>query len=250
MHATENSIYYAILIICLVVGCIIGFFIVSLIRQHRKNIELYKLKVSAEISTLEKERARISADLHDDLGPMLSAVKFKIGSAEAHGEDVELLKDAEHYIDDVIRKMRMISNNMLPGTLMRKGLEFAVTEFLSQASTGTAMKISFSHNDIPVLYDDLKINLYRIVQEIVHNAMKHSHASQMKIELFATDKIITLRSSDNGRGFDHQKAGKENTGLGLRNLLSRTELLQGELFIESTPGKGTSYNIEIPLERK
>lgn len=250
MHVSESSLYYALLIICLVVGSIIGFFVVSLIRQHKKNIELYKSKISAEISTLEKERARIAADLHDDLGPMLSAVKFKITTTDVHPEDAPLLKEAVHYVDDVIQKMRMISNNLLPGTLMRKGLVFAVNEFIGQSGSATAMKIIFTHNEIPDLYDDLKINLYRIIQELIHNAIKHAGASEMKIELKATDKMLTLITADNGKGFDNSKACKDGGGLGLLNLLSRTELLQGDMYIESVPGKGTSYNMEFPLERK
>ena len=208
---------------------------------------MYKSKLSAEIATLEKERARISADLHDDLGPMLSAIKFKMSGLEVGTEDAETLTEAEHYIDDVIKKLRMISNDLLPGTLLRKGLAFATEEFIHNVRNTNNMAISFSYGNIPPLRTELCVNLYRIIQEIIHNAIKHSGASKMTVRLDATDHLMQLVCSDNGKGFDHNKANKEKTGLGLRNVWSRTELLQGDLYLESAPGEGTTYTIELPL---
>ena len=94
MHAPEVSLFNTIIIICFILGVIIALFIISLVKQHRRNIELYKSKIAAEINTLENERARISADLHDDLGPILSAIKFKIDGVETDNAGFLLLKEA------------------------------------------------------------------------------------------------------------------------------------------------------------
>jgi signal transduction histidine kinase len=96
-------------------GVVLIYFIVTIVRHQRRNIRLYKSKILAEITTLEKERARIASDLHDELGPILSAVKFKINSLDIHNdEDQNLLDKSNKNIDEIIRRMREISNDLLP----------------------------------------------------------------------------------------------------------------------------------------
>lgn len=249
MHAPETSLYNAIIITCIIFGSVIILLIVAMMRQHRRNIDLYKLKISAEISTLEKERSRIASDLHDDLGPMLSAIKFKISSIEPNNDDKELLLQAESYIDDVLQKLRQISNDLMPGTLLRKGLTYAVDEFIQRVSGYHRLVITFSHTEIPSLPNDISINLYRIILEIIHNALKHSFGTHLNINLSGDEKKIALKTEDNGKGFDIFTANKNFKGLGLRNILSRTELLGGDMYVESAPGEGTSYSISIPLDQ-
>ena len=248
MHAPEITIYNAVIFTFLIFGTIVTLLIVSMMKQHKRNIDLYKMKISAEITTLENERKRISADLHDDLGPMLSAIKFKISSVDAADEDLVQLEQAESYIDDVIQKLRQISNDLMPGTLLRKGLSFAVEEFIQKVSGLHNLVINFKHTPIPSLPDEACVNLYRIILEIIHNALKHSQATNLDISLTVSDKKLKLATSDNGKGFDYLVANKKFKGLGLRNILSRTELLGGEMYVESAPGEGTSYVITIPVK--
>lgn len=248
MHAQEDSLFKFILIICLVLGAVISFFIISLVRQHRRNIEMYKAKIAAEITTLENERARISADLHDDLGPLLSAIKFKISSVETNEEDGIVIAQSGKHIDEVINKLRLISNNLLPATLLRKGLVYATEEFIQQAGYTNNLIINFRYGNIPPLPKDIAVNVYRIIQEIIHNSIKHSGAKKLDISLHADENMLLLRCRDSGKGFDQSKVAKDKAGLGLRNLWSRTELLHGEMFLESQLNKGTSYIIEIPLK--
>lgn len=247
MDAHETTIYTTILIVSIVGGSIIIFFILSMMRQHRRNIALYKSKIKAEITTLENERSRVSADLHDELGPLLFTVKFKISSVESTPEDQKVLEEASSYLDDIIQRIREISNDLMPGTLLRKGVFLAIEEFIEGLSKNTPVHILFTYPTIVDLSKEKAINLYRIVQEIIHNTLKHSKATDLEIELIATDSKITLHSHDNGIGFDYLTKTRENTGLGLRNLLSRTELMGRDLYVEAKPGDGTSYTIEIPL---
>lgn len=248
MDAQQTTIYQAVLITALVLGIIITYFIVSILRQQRRNIELYKSKILAEITTLENERKRVSSDLHDDLGPLLSSIKFKIDSIEiSKPEDKLVMQQTIGHIDETIKRLREIANNLTPNTLRRKGIVLAVEEFIEKNSGPAELKISFQHNDIPPLKPEHAVNLYRIIQEITHNAIKHSKATELLIEMKCDDKMLLLQTKDNGVGFDQKRAATDNAGLGLRNLLSRTEVMHGDIFVESQPGRGVKYLFEIPL---
>jgi two-component system, NarL family, sensor kinase len=248
MDAHQTTIYAAILISSSIIGIIIVYFIISLIHQQRRNRALHKRSIEAEINTLEKERTRIAADLHDDLGPLLSAIKFSVGSLDIYSDtDTKTVDRVYDHIDSLMQRMREISTDMMPNTLLRKGLVAAILEFIDNIPKPASLEILFVYSEIPELPQDKSIHLYRIAQEIIHNTIKHAGASSLKIEIKITGTLLVLLSADNGTGFDYNLQSRENDGLGLRNLFSRTEMLAGKLFVESTPGKGTSYIFEIPL---
>ena len=248
MDASETKIFTAILITSIVLGMIIAFFIVSLIRHQRKNQKLYKSKILAEITTLENERARIASDLHDELGPILSAVKFKINSLDIHSSGDQLILDKSNKnIDEIISRMREISNDLLPNTLLRKGLITAMEESVEDLKKSNKLEIKFTYQQAVDIPKEKTVNIYRILQEIIHNTLKHAQAIELRIELKQEKQRLVILTEDNGKGFDYNQQSKENTGLGLRNLLSRTEVLGGNMYIESRSGKGTKYTFEIPL---
>lgn len=248
MDASQTTIYTAVLITGIIIGTIIIYFIVTIIRHQRRNNDLYKSKILAEITTLEKERARIASDLHDELGPILSSVKFRINSLDVNSEeDLEQLGKANQHIDEMIRQMREISNDLMPNTLIRKGLIMAMKEAINNMSKTTGLRINFNHENIPDLARDKSINLYRMLLEIIHNVIKHSKATQLNIEIKTKNQTLIVLTEDNGSGFDYTSAVQEKSGLGLRSLLSRTDIMGGEMFIESKPDKGTRYIFEIPL---
>ena len=123
MDAQEARIYMAVIITVVVLGIIIGYFAISVIRQQRRNMELQKANALAEISAMERERARIAIDLHDDVGPVLSVIKFRVDNANvSDAEEQEELKKASAQLDEVIARMREVSNNLMPSVLQRKGL--------------------------------------------------------------------------------------------------------------------------------
>src|SRR5690349_8916044 len=131
MDAKETSFFTAVLIVSIIIGVIIIYFITSIIRQQRRNIDLYRQSVLAEITAMEKERARIAADLHDELGPMLSAIKLKINSFElTDADDLIQVDKTNAHIDGLIKRMREISYDLIPNTLIRKGLVVALKEFI------------------------------------------------------------------------------------------------------------------------
>lgn len=248
MDAQETRIYTAIIITSIVLGTVIAYFIISILRQQKKNMELHKQNILAEITQIEKERARIAADLHDDLGPLLSAVKMKINSFELNQKDdqVEIGKTNEH-IDDILKRVREISFDLMPNSLLRKGLYMAIKEFIGYLNNSSGIHFIFSSKTDIKLSEQRSINIYRIIQEIVHNAIKHSRATELKIKLETIKNKLVLSIADDGIGFDYNKESKNTIGFGLRSLLSRTQIMGGQMFLESQKGKGTTYTFEIPL---
>ena len=249
MDAYQTSIYTAILIASVIIGLIIVYFVISMIRQQRLNQQLYKSKISAEITTLEKERARIAADLHDEMGPVLSSVKLKVNCLDiTSAEDQAQLEKINSHIDQIILRMREISNDLMPTTFLRKGLAAAIEESIADNDFNSDLQIKFQHSDIPTLDPDKAIHVYRIIQEILHNTVKHAKAKNLFIELSVKGDKLVLRCSDDGIGFNYSKLVNESAGLGLRSLLSRTEIMNGEMFVDNHRDKGTEYIFEIPLE--
>ena len=248
MDAKETSLYTAILMVSIIIATIIIFFIISLIRQQRKNIGLYRQSVLAEITAMEKERARIAADLHDELGPMLSAIKLKIGSFELTDEDDkrEAEKTSDH-IDTLMKRMREISYDLIPNTLIRKGLVVALKQFSDFINEGDGLKINFEASGSINADQQKSIHIYRIAQEVINNTIRHSGAKLLNINLKQENGTLFLSTIDNGVGFDHNTAAKGEGGIGLRNILNRTEIIGGQMFVESEKNKGTKYTFEIPV---
>lgn len=249
MDTQETKIYLAALIAAAVLGIILIYFIITMIRQQRITQRLNREKIEAEILTLEKERQRIASDLHDDLGPILSAIKFNINSVESRsGEDTELIRKASVHVDETIHRIRQIAFNLMPNTLTRKGLVAATEELISKIMESLPLKISCQLNPIPDISQQKSINLFRMVQEIIQNTVKHAGASELYITLDVKDKKIVLTTEDNGIGFDYEKVNDQNKGLGLRNLSSRAEIMNGIIAVETGTGKGVKYTFEIPVD--
>jgi signal transduction histidine kinase len=247
MDPEEKRIYTAILLTCLVLGVIIIFFVASIIRQQRRNLELHRQNILAEITTLEKERARMAHDLHDELAPMLAAIKLKINSFDLHDESdrSEMVKTNDH-IDSLLKRIREITFELLPNSLLRKGLIGATHEFVEMISKHSLIEIHFKSELIGPLSEEKTVNLYRILQEVVYNTVKHSGATVLQISINSQKGKVVLATTDNGKGFDYDKTLNEGNGIGLRSLKSRVEIMNGEFFIESKKGTGTSYIFQIP----
>lgn len=249
MDAEQTAVFTAIVIGGIVIGAIIAFFGISAIRNQRRILKLHKSKIMAEINTLEKERGRMASDLHDELGPVLSSVKLRINCIDVSSEDDHIqLEKINQHIDTIMKRMREISNDLMPSTLMRKGLIAGIQESIPDAGLPEGLVIKFQHGTIPEIKQEKAIHIYRIVQEIMHNTIKHARASNLDILLSSKNGKLVLTSRDNGVGFDHAKLLQESGGIGLRSLLSRIEIMNGEMFIDSRKNKGTEYTFEIPME--
>lgn len=246
MDTHETKIFTAILLAAGILGIIVIYFIITIVKNQRRHLKLQQANLLVEITTLENERRRIVSDLHDELGPLLSVVKFQVSSLETENpEDIRIIEKANDNLDNILNRIRGICNHMMPQVLIRKGLIMAIQEFIHELDGHASMNLEFNLKQIPIP-PQAEIHLYRMVQEIVNNAIKHSGASLLKIDLYSRKDTLVIAINDNGKGFDAEAIKKESAGFGLKNILSRVDILKGDLYLESQRGKGTTYTIEIP----
>ncbi len=246
MDSNETKIYAAILIAAGVLGIILIYFIITIIRNQRRHLKLQQANLLIEITTLENERKRIVSDLHDELGPLLSVVKFQVAGLETRDEgDRKTIEKVSASLDETLQRIREICNHLMPQVLIRKGLLMALKEFISDLDNKTTMKMSFTYEDteIPKVAE---VHVFRIIQEIVQNAIKHSGADQMSIQVSSKEDKLIITASDNGKGFSAESVSQHSNGHGLKNILSRVDILRGEVYLTTAPNKGTVYTIEIP----
>jgi signal transduction histidine kinase len=246
MDTHETKIFTAILLAAGILGIIVIYFIITIVRNQRRHMKLQQANLLVEITTLENERKRIVSDLHDELGPLLSVVKFQVSSLETENtEDLVIIEKANDNLDNILNRIRGICNHLMPQVLIRKGLITAIQEFIHELDGHSSMNLEFNFKAVPIPRH-AEIHLYRMVQEIVNNAIKHSGASLLKIDLYLRQDKLIITIFDNGKGFDVETIKKDSSGFGLKNILSRTDILKGDLYLASQPGKGTTYTIEIP----
>lgn len=219
-----------------------------------KDISLQKktqnLLLKAIIETEEKERSRFAEDIHDSIGQQLSAIKFYIGTSAGAVNDPrqkEILLKANAALLEVQADMRNICFNIMPKSLEVFGLIRAVRELCSKNEIPGHMKILIHEpGGFPRLPVQQEFALFRIIQEFINNSLKHSRADTLQIEFSARKGKVLITLSDNGVGFDPARVRKP--GRGLNNVRSRIRPYDGEVDIVSNPGKGTRYNISIPID--
>lgn len=248
MDAPETTIYNAVIIASVVIGIILLYFFISIIWQLRQNLSIQKKGMLREIAGLEKERARIAADFHDELGPILAGLKMRINSFNlTDPEDEQELSKTNDQINDIIRRMRQISFNLMPVNLLKKGLVKTIEEYIDFLEVSGNIRFTFTHELNCKIPEEKAINIYRIVQEIVHNAIKHSGASEIKITLKNSENTLFLSIVDNGIGFVYKNVVRQSTGIGLGSISNRNAMVGGKMYLRSEINKGTQYLFDIPI---
>ena len=200
----------------------------------------------------EAERNRMAKDLHDGLGGMLSGIKLNLSSMQGnmivHEKDVQLFSKSILQLDNAITEMRRVAHNMMPEALLKFGLSEAIQDYCDGINESNSVKMKFTQLGLQQPLDKpTEVILYRIVQELSNNAIKHAAAQNIFIQLNRHDKGISLTVEDDGKGFDTMQLATIK-GAGLQNVQSRINYLKGSLDIDSVSNKGTSVNIEIPLQ--
>jgi two-component system, NarL family, sensor kinase len=247
MHTQETRIYIAILVAFFVLFVLVGFFVMTAVKYQKKMRSLHGAQIKADMLMLEKERARMASELHDDFGAYVSVVKYKLQSMDITGaENIQYMREAEKLINDMMLKIRHLSYDLMPMLLQSKGLNSSLSEFISMIRQGKKLRVDYTYS-IQTVAAEKKIHYFRIVQEIVNNAVKHAQATEIKVLLYETRLAQYIEVKDNGRGFDKRTISKHTRGIGMLNIQARTQLLNGKLFLETAPNTGTQYIIEIPL---
>ena len=193
------------------------------------------------ISGEEKERSRLSKELHDGLGPLLTLLRIKLEAISIDGmERKELLV----MLDNTIREMRRISNNLMPSVLMDFGAGEAIRNMVNQLTAeGLDVKYQYDANTEVKIADNIQIALYRVAQEAINNVIKHSGATVLNMSITEFEDRVSLFVKDNGEGFDVKSA---KSGNGIRNMRERVNVEKGIFEIESGVN-GTIIEVEIPL---
>jgi signal transduction histidine kinase len=250
MDSHETSIYIAVLITSLVLGCVIVYFAVSIFRQQRSYIHLQRKFFGEEVDVLEQERRRVAHDLHDEVGPLLSLTKSHISEVKAKGEREALHIDkTNQYLVTAMERMEQIAINITPSSLTKKGLFFSVEEFFNDVKEVHPLVIVFKYEVKGSIELNRSLHLYRIVQELTHNTIKHAQARDLYVHFKERNQKLYLFYSDNGKGFE-SGASKSNGGLGKGSLRNRCEILYGKMNVYSKKNKGTEYFFEFPMEIK
>jgi len=216
--------------------------------SERKKLEQEIL--NSVIETEEKERVRFAQEIHDGIGPILSAAKmYALWIAESNNQEEipKLLAKTTSLIEDANKASREISQKLSPHILQSFGLVSAINNFIESTKIASRLKIEFT-NDFDLRFDLQKETiLYRVITESINNTLKHANATEIKISISKKNDKLLILYSDNGAGFDIETVMQNRTGLGLFNMKNRIEALNGSYSIESKKSVGTQIKIQIQI---
>ncbi len=248
MGTEEREIFIAFSLVAGFLAILLTYFFISLFKQNRKYRRLQKEKLNAEINATEMERNLIATELHNDIGPYLSSIKMRLSLlATENKEDLLELKVA---LDKCVDQVRGMAKSLAPLAIFHIPLIDALKQYISQVSFDQSLKINLIEKVSPALSQEQSNQLYRILQEIILNTVKHAHATELNIEFSTEDDQLLIRTADNGVGYDaYQIRAQHKMGLGLLGIQSRIEYLNGSIVVSDEIKNGTRYNIRIPLEK-
>jgi signal transduction histidine kinase len=218
----------------------------------RKRAEAALAKARAKlIAAQEEERTRIARELHDDLGQRLALLTVELellqDSASVPGEIQERLSQLREESMAMAHDIQVLSHELHSAKLEYLGLGPAITGFCREFSQKQRVEVDCSAHDLPsTVPPAVSMNLFRVLQEALHNALKHSGAERFEVRLWGTGDHLQLTIRDCGTGFDSQLM-REGRGLGLISMQERLEMLHGTLSIESEPNLGTTIHARVPL---
>ncbi|MBI3135746.1 MAG: hypothetical protein HYZ14_13805 [Bacteroidetes bacterium] len=222
---------------------IISAILIYYYRLKQKNEKQFSHTI---VNKLEEERGRIARDLHDGIGQSLIILKNKVNKTQ--GIETESQDHLNKNFSDIIEEIRSISRSLIPPELKRLGLKKAIESRLSEVSNTTSVFVTTEIDDLDKLTIEQHQNLriYRIIQELTTNTLKHSEATAIKVEAVLDDHVLTLIYQDNGKGLEKDKWKSADNSVGLRSILQRLNYLNGTIKIER-PKKGFKVVMKIQL---
>ena len=245
----EMMVWFDIVVsVCISVGMVLLDRLFDYIdRLNRSRQMTDKRILTAVLRAEEKSRANFSKELHDGLGPLLSSAKISLSALsrdEMSDERREIFNNTLYVVDEALRSLREISNNLSPHVLADFGLARGIRNFIDRSQALHSVKLSFATNLRGERYNtDIEVIMYRVVCELVTNSLKHSGCSEIRLSLTSSGDLLELQYTDNGRGFNPQ--AMMDCGMGLSNINSRINSLNGEFDIRSSKGKGMTATVKI-----
>lgn len=222
-------------------------------QQHIRELEKDRqlIAVDSMLQGQEEERSRLAKDLHDGLGGLLSGVKFSLSNMKDNliitPDNMTVFERSLDMIDTAIKELRRVAHNMMPEMLTKFGLDEALKEYCNTINATNLLLVKYQSLGMNIRVEkSSEIIIYRIIQELLNNIMKHAAATEATVQLIKEEGRFSIIVEDNGKGFDTAVL-KDNKGAGLTSIQSRVDYLKGQLDIHSETGKGTLVNIEFKL---
>ncbi len=222
----------------------------------RKNKEIQKLEEKRKIDLVnntleiqEMERKKLGANLHDDIGPMLSTIKMQINQLGVNASNDEKYTKLGQYLDKTIQDLRGISKNLFPSILQEFGLVEALKDLKDQLNSTNVINVALNiSKTLPVFDKNIELSIYRICQEFLNNTIKHANAKNLSILLSNEDNEINLCLSDDGVGIDMEKLKSRKKGIGLKSMELRAKAMNASFDFTSKLGGGSKLLITFNNE--
>ncbi len=202
------------------------------------------------IEAEERERLHFSQELHDGIGPLLSATKMYVqwlGMPNAKIETSEIIKDIEKFLDESARTIHDLSFKLSPHILQNFGLIDAIKSYTHKVNESSSIAIKLNSGDIPRFDLNSETIAYRVLCECINNTIKHAKATKINIDFQCKNDLLTVKCNDNGIGFESDIKNSEIKGIGHLNMQNRVKSVNGKLTIVSAPGKGTTVKFQIKM---
>ena len=256
IKSSRNRFLIALFSGILLLVLVSGFAYMRLLQSRKQKeiddaiIKEKELRSKSIIEAEEKERVRIAKDLHDGVAQTMTAAKMQLEHFidKVSGDDRvnSSLQNAFDLIREAAAEVRAVSHSMVPNALLKSGLVAALRDFVGKVNTERLKVNLIVHGLNDRLDENVETVVYRVLQELVNNVIKHAHASEITIQLIREKTELSIMVEDNGKGFDTSTL-TEKAGIGLKNIESRIEYLNGSVHFDSSPGNGTTVMVEIPL---
>lgn len=255
----RSLLFGGILVMLLLAITLIVFFVL----YQKKYIaqQMYLLQIQSDhqrkllissIEAQEKERERIARDLHDEIGSALSTAKLFIGQLQTYEPDPErkqLSGQVRDILTSTLQEVRNITHDLMPDVLRKFGLAEALQHLLDVVAEASSLEVHFGREVTPQLPYQHELALYRIVQELTHNTLRHAGATRLLLRLWQEEHVLHVSVEDNGRGFAWQSLHtSKEAGIGLKSIEARVSMMAGTLHVASAPDQGTRIRVSIDLQ--
>jgi signal transduction histidine kinase len=217
--------------------------------RAREREDLQRQRFSAVIEAEENERSRVAKDLHDGLGQLISTAKLGLTAVSLPSHDVQsqLLTNSIQVLDRATQEVRSIAHNLMPAALSELGLRAALEDMTVKINEAKFMSVKLTMAGLDErLPGTVEVAVYRVVQEVINNMLKHSRADRIMISLQRTGNALSLSIADNGVGFEKEMITRSK-GLGWKSIFSRIAMLNGNIEVDTRPGAGTSVSIQFAI---
>ncbi len=246
-------------------GVILLLIVITLLYHNYRNKQKFQQQQIVELETQqlltateavlkgeEKERTRLAKDLHDGLGGMLSGIKYSFNNMKGNmimtPDNAKAFERSMDMLDSSIQEMRRVAHNMMPEALVKFGLDTAIKDFCNEIQQSGILQLSYQSIGLEnaVINQTVSITIYRIVQELINNTMKHAAAKNAIVQITKSNSQLSVTVEDDGNGFDKNILNNA-VGMGWSNIQNRVEFLKGKLDVDSQQQKGTSVHIEFDI---